>query len=337
MNANTKTKATELAKVTVGEKIGENKILPWVIIALMAAIFTIANQMFITVAGTVPTGVMSIAVLLSYAYEGLSNYTSIMYLVLNLPLLIIFWKKSKPRWIRKTAFFIVLQASFGALFLIDGVSDTLKHSFFIAHAADSIDSFRTEIWPILLLASIGAAFGGIAMAITWKYGGSTGGTDIIVNYLSNTKNKSVGGLSRIFSISVGFVSYIIIIIINPSGQRELWLPILIGTLLYIVIATSMIDKIYPKYSKVKLDIYSDKIMDINKKFKDDKYWHAWNLVPYVSGLRENDRHMISTTIFLVELREILRMIAKVDDHAWVSVINIKASYGNFSKSYIDKK
>lgn len=319
----------------------ENKWISWVVITFAAIVYTLSMQIFMNVAGTFPTGVMSIAVILSYVFKGLSPYLSLIYLALNVPLLIIYWKKSKRRWMYKTTYFLIIQAAFGFLFVIPEVKEWFQLSFFHGmklegtDLSQKVDFIRGEIWPIILLSSFGAAFAGFSMALTWKYGGSTGGTDIVVSYLSNVKNKSVGKISRIISIFICIVSFAIIVAIN-ANQRKLWLPILTGTIIYVFITTLIIDKIYPKFSKVRVAVYSTKTRELSALMKEQKFIHSWNIHKLESGYSGATKEMISTTIFLIELRDFLRMVYEVDPEVWISVVNIRASYGKFNKSKLEE-
>lgn len=323
-------------------KVFENKWISWVMITFAAILYTLSMQIFMNVAGTFPTGVMAIATILSYVFKDLAPYLTLMYLGLNIPLLIIYWKKSKKRWIYKTTYFLITQALFGLIFIFPSVKEWFQMSFF--HGMKSLDGktftekivyLRGEIWPIIVLSSFGAILAGLAMALTWKYGGSTGGTDIIVSYLSNVKNKSVGKLSRITALLISAISFTIIISINKD-QRALWLPILTGTMIYVFITTLIIDKVYPKFSKVHVEIYSRKVREMSQIMKDTNFTHSWNIYKLESGFRGDDREMISTTIFLIELRDFLRMVYSVDSEVWVQVSNVRVSYGKFSKTKLEE-
>ena len=146
---------------------------------------------------------------------------ALIYFAFNIPLLLGFGFKTKKSFIFFVSLFLVFQAITYAIFSIPSVENWIYHTFNVApgwnkylylqdpmtHALTKIENPVT--WPILVNAAIGSTLIGIAIALTWKCGGSTGGTDIIVYYLATKVKKNLAFIMTI----VSFVSAIVFLII----------------------------------------------------------------------------------------------------------------------------
>ncbi len=305
-------------------------------ITVAAILYSIGLNAFINVAGIFPTGLMAFANLAVYLSPvNINAFLSLIYLVLNIPLIIFFWKKIRKTYIYKSIFFLIIQALFGLFFLIPELSWFVNNIFL---PGKTLEFIRSQGWTILVLSAIGAIIASIGMGLAWKYGGSTGGTDLVTYYFSYKHKKPVGKINIIISLSMVAISFIISIIANrPDTIREYWFIVMLGTLVYVFILVTIVDLIYPKYSKVKLEIYSNDSDRITKHLKMIKFPHSWSIVEFQSGYTGQNKKVISTTILLLELRDLIREIAKVDDKVWINVVKVKTNYGAFNTSSVEGK
>lgn len=311
----------------------KKQVQSYVVIFLAAIVYTIGLQGFLQVARIFSTGISAFAALPTFLDTDLIPYVSLFAFALNIPLVIFFWKKNKRRFMIKTIYFLVIQAALGSLFIIHEVNDVFKTLLFYNQISDSP---RKDGWPILLMGAIGATLMGFAMGVSWKFGGSTGGTDMITYYYSSKRQKSVGSIMFIISTAILMFSFAIAVATNKD-MRDYWLLSLAASIGYILVLTVIINFVYPKYSKVELTISSEKVSEISKAFKDTGYQHSWRIEEFESGYHKRKSKQIKTIIFLLESRDIIRFVHSVDPHAWISMVEVKKVWGRFNQTVIEEK
>ncbi|SYV90333.1 Uncharacterised protein, partial [Metamycoplasma alkalescens] len=78
----------------------------------------------------------------------------------------------------------------------------------------------------------------------------------------------------------------------------------------------MVNKFYPKYKKVKIEIYSKYPELIAEQFKKINYVHPFNIFNGVGGFSHNEFGKIETVALFFERDIILEEVKKVDKSAW---------------------
>lgn len=305
------------------------------IIFISAIIYTIGIQGFIQVAKVFSAGLGAFAQLPTLmAPETLGQYFSLFYLAFNLPLIVIFWKKNKAKFMYRTMFFLIVQTAIGALFFIPEIggdkygeggifSDLMGLGW-----SNHINNAVTAKWPIVILAILGALFVASSMGLSWKYGGSTGGTDIIAYYYSTKKQKAIGTTMMIISFMIIGFSFAITIGVNEE-MRKHWLMSLTGSMAYIMISGMIMDKIYPKFKKVEARIVSPKWKEIIDELEKADYNHSWRTSEYTSRKGVEGREII-TVAFWLETKDLVKLVHKVDPEAWISLNEVRAVVGRLN-------
>ena len=324
-----------MVKTYIKETYFNSKTHAWVIILISAVLYTIGIQMFVQVAGTFSVGLGAFAQLFTITIHALKNYFSIIYLIINIPILIIFWKSLKKDFRIKTTVFLVVQAGLGSLFLIPEVKDAVVGSIrFTTNHTTSIQDIRDQVWPIIVLAMLGGIFVGASTSIAWKKGGSTAGSDIIVYYFSTKKKKPVGTIMLLISFIVMAFSFSVTLIVEPSS-REHWLIVIVSTMAYVLITSSMVNMFYPKYSKVKIEIHSDKSKEIIKYLDSDKYNHSFQWVKHTSGYTKKDKNIIITVMLLLEVKTVVKELKRIDPNIWILETDVRRVTGSFNTTKVD--
>lgn len=300
----------------------------YVAISLAAILFTLSIQSFVQTSKTLTAGVSAFALAPTLLIDELKPFVGPIYLVLNIPIILFFYKKIKKDFIKRTILFLLVQSASGSLFLIPEVQGTFD-SLIIPP-----EKVLSEEWPIFILASIGGFFAGASIALAWKFGGSSAGGDIFSYYYSYKYKKPVGSIS--FIVSLIFVTISFAVTIGISEEiRDKGFAILLATLCYVGISSLMINIFYPRYSTIFAEIHSNKIDKISKYFKDSKYTHSWQVIKIRSGYMDKDTKMISTAMLLLEVKPIVAKIKEIDPNAWISITKIRNIIGNFSTDYIN--
>lgn len=318
------------------DNIQRTKTFSYFMISLSAIIYTLGVQAFLQEAEIFPTGLGAFVMIITYTSQSIKPFFSLIYLAMNIPLIILFWKKIKKQFVYKTACFLIVQAAFGSLFTIDAIGDPITSIF------SKFEPFRVgkpgetpSGWPIIIMSVIGAVFAGMGIAVSWKYGGSSGGTDIITYYYSTKKGKSIGRITMILGIAIALFSFGVTLAIEPN-MRELWYLTLLSTFVYLIIISWMIDWIFPKYSKVKLSIHSEKHEEIHKYLLDSKFEHAFYSKKIKSGYSNKEKTVIESVVLLLEVRSIIREILKIDPNVWISVKDVRKVVGNFTTTSVEE-
>lgn len=356
-----------------------------IIVFLASIIFSFGFVGFLSRANTIPSGLTGLPSLIVLIFEkrnvDLKVWFALIYFAFNIPLLLGFGFKTKKSFIFFVSLFLVFQTITYAIFSIPSVENWIYHTFNVApgwnkylylqdpmtHALTKIENPVT--WPILVNAAIGSTLIGIAIALTWKCGGSTGGTDIIVYYLATKVKKNLAFIMTI----VSFVSAIVFLIIfgfaaphsatytniqnvldvNGNPIMKGHIPVVTGNLskdahriiiglrefgafIYIAATSIVVKMIYPKYAKVHLQISCQKHSLILKYFKAINYWHAYTIRTVESGYSGNKIYIIETVMLLLESKNIILDIKKLAPHSFILVKPVSSVVGKFTTQYVEK-
>jgi uncharacterized membrane-anchored protein YitT (DUF2179 family) len=308
------------------KKIKKTRHYIYFMLTFASLIYALSIQSFVFVSRILPSGLSSISTLFAIIFPLLGPYITIIYLILNFPLIIWVWKKLENKiFLYRSIYFLVCQAIIGAIFIIKPINN------FLINMITSREDTLKKVWPIFLLSGIAGIFNGFSYSLTWKYGGSNGGSNFITYYFSQKKEKPIGNISFLVSIFFVIFSFLIALILKEEIRNN-FVPILLANILYTGIVSSIINSLYPRYSKVKVEIHSEKINLINKYLKK-KYRHAWKIIEFESGYTGLKKKMISTNMLLIEFHSFKHKIKKVDPNVWISVQKSIKIVGFFDSSY----
>ncbi|TPE58062.1 DUF2179 domain-containing protein [[Mycoplasma] falconis] len=202
--------------------------------------------------------------------------------------------------------------------------------------------FSNPTWPIIIYTVIGGIMAGIASGLAWKNSGSAGGSDFVVFYISKMKQKSVGRTSSYVALFFCTVSVAVISLLEGIGVAQ-GKPLNVGGLIlriissfgYIFLYTAIIELIYPKYKKVKIDVYTKKPDLVISHFKNINYWHGFNIERVIGGFTNTETTVIETYVLFLELKQIKEQILKADPHAWIATTRVNKVVGKFDTSKIE--
>ncbi|VEU58487.1 YitT family protein [Mycoplasmopsis gallinacea] len=354
-------------------------------IIVSAIIFNFGIQFFLLRADTIPSGLTGIPTLLTILLPILKPYFSLIYFGVNLPLFILYWRKIKKSFLYLTLFFMISQILVNLVFTIPEV-----HDFFMSKINFVPDGFKDsftvgervisqkeawyqegQTWPILLYGTIGSFFIGIGIAISWKAGGSTGGTDIVAYYFSTKSKKSIGGVLTIISFVTASIFLIIYgalspnlkhyvvspeeITLNPNGTIDLvkFNELLkqdtkvqtqqiyfgmreLSTFTYIITTNLTVNLLYPKYKKTSLVIVSSDPKQIMAYFKLINYWHSYRITRFKSGYTGEYSYKIETVILYLEAKSLIHDLKLIDPNIWISINVIDGIVGKFNTQYVEQ-
>ena len=142
------------------------------IIAALALVMAISYQVFVFPNAFAPAGINGIATILQYLLHVSIGYLS---LLINLPLILMAWKKVDPDFARKTLTFVL---AFSAANLVLGHMDLSAIAY---HTTSS-----SILGPVAAGVVSGAVYGWVI-----RQNGSTGGTDIVAAWVRKKRPEAL--------------------------------------------------------------------------------------------------------------------------------------------------
>lgn len=335
-----------------------------------AFLYNIAIAVFLKKAATIASGTSSLSQIITFLAPSTEQFYGLFYVLVNLPLMFIFWRKNPRMFMVLTYYWMFFQIIVQLIFIdynnanpiVKFINESLsiynpngKGSYWDPYGKEIIDTklgtinltqkgpiWNCATWPVLIYAALGGICEGFASVIAWRQRGSIGGTSVISNYIAYKNKKPVGNVFLIVALCFSSFSTIVIGSLEAAGKiskhpwrSEQFIVRVMGTFVYLFLFTIIVNKFYPKYKKVKIEIYSDKIEWIVEHFKKIGYIHAFNIFYGISGFKHHDLGKIETIALYLEKEYIFEQIKSIDTHAWICTSNIHDLNGHFDTSTVD--
>lgn len=224
------------------------------------------------------------------------DIAGILNFMLNIPLLVLAYKKFGRSLFLKTLFSVIAQTLFFSLIFIPQVP--------------IIDDYLTSC-------IIGGLIAGLGVGIILKSGGTGGGLDILGLYFSyRYKGFSVGKLSLI----VNAVIYTICALLFE-------LPVAIYSIIYSAVYSMMIDRTHLQSINNTVIIFTKK-KDLHQKIIENlhrgtTYWKA------TGGYTETDTYILMTVLSKYEVQQLKQLLEKEDPHCFMVVSDKQEVTGNY--------
>ena len=275
-------------------------------IILGAAIYSIGVNLFVVPAGLYTGGVMGICQILRtllerYFHFGGIDIAGILYYVINLPLLLLAWRKLDRRFALKT----VIAVSSMTLFLS------------LIPATDVLGG------DTLAKCLIGGIISGAGCGIILWMGATSGGMDIIgIILFKQGVHISVGQLG----ISVNVMLYSVCALLFA-------LPTAIYSIIYAVISAFTIDKLHMQNINMEVNILTKK--DSSEMEKDilNNLRRGVTKIQASGEYTEEPVNMLYVLVSKYEIHKLRVIISKHDPHAFVVVKGNAMIYGNYLKKF----
>lgn len=263
-------------------------------ILLGTAVYAFGLLYFIVPNQLMEGGVTGITILLNYAFNIPIFLTT---LVLNLPLFLLGWKILGSNQIIYTGIGIGALTFFLWVFeaLIDAgllVPFTTEHDFILASLYAGV--------------TLGAGLG-----IVFRYGGTTGGVDIVARILG-----------RKFGWSMGQIILVVDIII--IGAALLYIPRekILYTLVTVFIASKIIDFIQEgAYAAKAFTIISDEAPQIAELITTEME-RGVTLIPAIGAYSKQAKHMVYCIVARQEIRQMSQLVKSVDPRAFIIISDV---------------
>ncbi|MCM3698136.1 YitT family protein [Paenibacillus macerans] len=268
-------------------------------ILLGTAVYAFGLLYFILPNQLMEGGVTGITLLLNYAF-GISP--SLSNLLLNIPLFLLGWKVLGGRSIVWTGIGI------GSL------------SFFLWLFERLIDygwilPFETHTDYILVSLYAGVTLGA-GLGIVFRFGGTTGGSDIVARILG-----------RKFGFSMGQVILTLDVVIIGMSLFYIRKENILYTLVAVFIASKVIDFIQEgAYSAKAFTIISDHAPEIAEIITKEME-RGVTLIPAVGAYSKQAKHMAYCVVSRQEIRRLQRIAKSVDPRAFIIISDVHDVHG----------
>ena len=265
-------------------------------------LMVLAINMFITPANLYTGGLTGIAqLIIEFLSAGLGIELSLgtLVFVFNIPILYLAWRSIGKRFAVLSMVAVVIQSVMLEMVPIGQFSE-----------------------DILLNAVFGGVLVGAGIGMILKIGGSTGGMDIIFQYISMKYDGSFGKYS--FSINA--------IIILIAGLTQSWETALY-TIICIYITSVVVDRIHTIHQNLTLYIVTTK----EEEMIETILKHLYRGITVLEGrgaYTKNNKSVLMLVLSSYELYEVLAIIKSDDEHSFTNVVRSEMIQGNFVKKKI---
>jgi uncharacterized membrane-anchored protein YitT (DUF2179 family) len=270
------------------------RLLPAILLILLSAVLVATGFNLLLIPHQLLSGGISgISMMIGYIFGGNISW---LYFVLNLPVLIWGW--------------MVLGRRFVMLSMLSVAGTTIALQFVpIKQLADDI-----------VLASVfGGLMVGFGSGLSLRYGGSSGGFDIIASILSRKRDLPIGML--IFVLNGAVIAALAIFTHDPD--------IALYSLISIFTAGKVVDLIHVRHIKITAFIVTKECDRILAKMLEHK--RGITIIRTRGAFTTNEQDMLMTVTTRYELAELRKTVLSLDPKAFVNIVETVGIIGQFHK------
>lgn len=277
------------------------------IIVLANFLLVIGTNIFLLGSGLIPTGLTGFSKELSIIIFNLTHINleyQWIYLLLNIPVVILGFFKVGRRFIYKTLISILAFFAIAFIFPVPEVQTSLNSG------------------DLLIYVFIASILMGSGIGLLLKVGSSSGGIDIIAVFISLYKGKSFGVYSLLMN------SAIILIAIALYQDVKVGALALIN--LYII--TTVIDRIHNSQEKRILIVVTQK-KDLVLEDVQKHIFRGTTIIKSQGGFSKEPNDTILLSISNGELYHAIDIIKTADPSSFINVLKADNVIGNFENPY----
>lgn len=294
-------------------------VLPYICVILSAFLAAYSVRAFINTAGLLTSGLTGICLIIS-RYVGMLYYdtnladllnnlsqmdfvntlTSILFFTINIPLVILAFKKLGKRFATLSTVYII------------------ANTLFITFLPNSIMNLFALNDGGLSNAIFAGVCSGIAVSLALNMGGSTAGLEIVATYYSRKKQISLGKILIIINT---------VIILTGGIFFQEWTSMLY-TLILVFVSGKIVDEMHRLTRKIVIYIISDEYAKITKEISEQTKYNC-TVSKSVGGYSGNDKYSIITVVPENKTDLIINIVNNLDEKAFIITMDSKNVHGNF--------
>ncbi|TCP58956.1 uncharacterized membrane-anchored protein YitT (DUF2179 family) [Tumebacillus sp. BK434] len=265
----------------------QRQLLEYFGIMVGAFVFTFGLNNFIIQNGLAEGGFVGISILGLYLFKIPVGLT---FLVLNIPLFLIGWKRFGREFLLKTIFGVVSVSVFAEL---------------------TIGWFSMGVEDKLLASLYGGVASGVGLGIIFRYGGTTGGADIIARLVNHYWGWSMG--RTLFMIDVIVITIVAFIVGKDVAMYSL---------VALFVAARVIDMVVEGVSTSRaMFIISDQSTLIADAIHD-QLERGTTLLNGVGGYTGRDKQVLYVVVSREEITRVNEICRQIDPLAFIVVNDV---------------
>lgn len=243
------------------------------------------------------------------------NFLGLFVIIVNIPILLLGWFGVSHRFTIYSMISILVQA-------------------FILSWMPHVDMGLGAVEHAFTSAVLGGLLIGIGAGGALRYGTSTGGLDIIAQYLSFKKGQSVGVLSMSMNLVIAILGgFIVGGKVGPGGEIIAGGVIISYTVIRIIVSTILTDKMHTAYEFLSVDIITQDPQALVDEILH-KVYRGVTLMRVEGAYSLHPKTLIYVVISAYELHALTALVKKIDPHAFMVTRPTKHVFGNFKRKTI---
>lgn len=244
---------------------------------------------------------------------GIEVPMSVFVILINVPLFLIGWRGVSKRFAILTLCSVILQSLF--IFILELLEEKI-----------GLNPFASFEGEMLTLAIIGGLFCGFGISIALKYGASTGGIDIISQFISFKKGINFATIS--FTIDAMIVLSALLFPKALGGIETC-----VYTFIRHIINMMIVNKINTSYKMAKISIVTTKREEMREALLQHSH-HGITIYEAMGGFTNASKFVFESIISTYELEDYRKVAHDVDPNVFISISAVNSVDGRFTKKAI---
>lgn len=278
----------------------------------------------------------------------------VIYFIINVPLIVWSWFKISKEFSYLSCIYIFFNTLFAIGFsMIPNIQDIFIFSKINAPVMENVDKYSLLFvsWTrdkdaikqvsLFIYAFLWGTYQAINYSILLILNGSTGGLDFVGVYTAKTKYKDFGTSLNFFNIIFFLVGYFLGTYIPVSevlrttagasaqyGTSAYAIDILLSPNFIAVITMAFIfsvilNSLFPKYSLVRVEIYTTHAAEIRKHIVEEKKPYTLTIYEAKGGYNYKSQTVLVTSCMYLNTDDLLSIVRQYDQDAFFSITKIK--------------
>jgi len=243
------------------------------------------------------------------------HFLGLFVIIFNIPILILGWFGVSHR------------------FTIYSIISVLIQSFMLSWIPN-INMGLTSVEHALAAAILGGLLIGVGTGGALRFGTSTGGLDIVAQYLAFKKGRSVGFFSMAMNVFIAILGGLIIGGRVSEGGLVISGGVIASyTVIRIIVSTVITDRMHTAYHYLSVNIITVDPRGLVDEILNNLY-RGVTMIKVEGAYSHHEKTMVYVVISSYELHALREIVKRLDEKAFVITSPVKNVYGNFKRKTI---
>lgn len=309
------------------------------LLTLAALLLTVSFNYFVNPVGFYNGGFSGISQIIVYSIfkNDLEKQKLWFYLVIifiNIPLFVFGFFKVGRYFTAYTLFFMIMQTVWNFILRAIPLLDQLKIMEELIVSRDSKTGNAVLTLSAFVYAFIGSIIWGLAIAIAFIAGGSSGGSDFLAAYLAVWKKQGVGRFQKYMNYTIIIFAILIKYFVTQNESNLIYAFFknftLYVSIIFVTISTVVTNFIYPKFKLINIIIFTKLPLEVCEYFKTHEYPHDTTIVSSTDVKTGKVSGTIFATLSLIEYKKVRYNVVRIDNNAFIVVVPVTTVSGRFN-------